>query len=61
LFKAQTMQKIRSEVMGSVWKVEVKPRQAVQEGDTLVIVESMNMEIPISAPSAGVVRELCVA
>ena len=51
---------VRSEVTGSVWKVEVVVGQVVNEGDTLVIVESMKMEIPITAPVTGVVRELFV-
>ena len=55
------MHKVRSEITGSVWKVEVTVGQSVSEGDTLVIVESMKMEIPVCAPSAGVVTELCVA
>lgn len=55
------MHKVRSEVTGSVWKVEVAVGQSVQEGDTLVIVESMKMEIPVSAPAKGVVREILVA
>ena len=55
------MHKVRSEVTGSVWKVEVTVGQSVSEGDTLVIVESMKMEIPISAPASGVVSEILVA
>lgn len=55
------MNNIRSEVSGSVWKIEVTVGQQVQEGDTLLVVESMKMEIPISAPSAGTVREIFVA
>ena len=55
------MHKVRSEITGSVWKVEVAVGQTVAEGDTLVIVESMKMEIPISAPAAGVVAEIFVA
>jgi len=54
------MHTIRSEVTGSVWKVEVAVGQAVNEGDTLVIVESMKMEIPVTAPVTGIVRELFV-
>jgi acetyl-CoA carboxylase biotin carboxyl carrier protein len=54
------MEKVRSEVTGSVWKLEVAPGQAVAQGDTLLIVESMKMEIPVTAPSAGVVREVMV-
>jgi len=55
------MHKVRSEVTGSVWKVEVVVGQSVGEGETLLIVESMKMEIPISAPANGVVSELLVA
>jgi acetyl-CoA carboxylase biotin carboxyl carrier protein len=55
------MHKVRSEITGSVWKVEVALGQSVSEGDTLVIVESMKMEIPISAPASGVVTEILIA
>jgi biotin carboxyl carrier protein len=55
------MGKIRSEVSGSVWKVEVVVGQKVNEGDTLVVVESMKMEIPVTAPAAGTVTEILVA
>ena len=55
------MHKVRSEITGSVWKVEVAVGQSVAEGDTLVIVESMKMEIPISAPAAGIVADIFVA
>ena len=53
--------KVLSEVSGSVWKVEVAVGQAVAEGDTLLIVESMKMEIPVAAPAAGLVQEIFVA
>ena len=55
------MAKIRSEVSGSVWKIEVTVGQQVNEGDTLVVVESMKMEIPVTAPAAGTVTEILVA
>lgn len=55
------MHKVRSEVTGSVWKVEITVGQSVSEGETLLIVESMKMEIPICAPVSGVVSELLVA
>jgi acetyl-CoA carboxylase biotin carboxyl carrier protein len=54
------MYQVRSEVTGSVWKVEASVGQRVDEGDTLLVVESMKMEIPVTAPVAGVVRELMV-
>ena len=55
------MKKVLADVTGTVWKVEVALNQQVAEGDTLLIVESMKMEIPISAPDAGVVREIFFA
>jgi acetyl-CoA carboxylase biotin carboxyl carrier protein len=53
--------KVLSEVAGTVWKVEVAVGQTVAEGDTLLIVESMKMEIPVSAPKAGTVAEIRTA
>jgi acetyl-CoA carboxylase biotin carboxyl carrier protein len=55
------MTAVRTEVAGSVWKVEVAVGQSVAAGDALVIVESMKMEIPIEAPAAGTVVEIRVA
>lgn len=55
------MNKVHCEVSGSVWKVEVQAGQVVQEGQTLLIVESMKMEIPVDAPASAVVAEICVA
>ena len=55
------MHKVRAAITGGVWKVEVALGQSVSEGDTLVIVESMKMEIPISAPASGVVTEILIA
>ncbi|SDI16397.1 MULTISPECIES: biotin/lipoyl-binding carrier protein [Bradyrhizobium] len=45
----------RSEVSGFVWKIETAPGQRVAKGDTLVLIESMKMEIPIIAEADGVV------
>ena len=55
------MQTLHSEVTGTVWKIEAPVGTAVAEGATIVIVESMKMEIPVCALQAGVVRELHVA
>jgi len=52
---------VRSEIAGSVWKVEVSVGQSVAEGDVLIILESMKMEIPVEAPSPGVVECVHVA
>ncbi len=55
------MNTLYAEVTGTVWKIEAPVGTAVAEGDTVVIVESMKMEIPVCAPCAGVVREIHVA
>lgn len=51
---------VRSEVTGSVWKVETRPGTRVQAGETLLILESMKMEIPVEAPQTGAVAEVLV-
>lgn len=52
---------VRSEIAGSVWRIEVAPGQAVASGDVLVILESMKMEIPVEAERAGTVSALLVS
>jgi len=47
-----------SPVSGSVWKIASAPGQSVKAGDTLVLVESMKMELPVTAPMDGVVTQL---
>ena len=54
-------QEVKAEVGGSVWKIEVAVGQAVAAGDTLLVVESMKMEIPLDSPVAGTVLEIRVA
>ncbi|AFK61943.1 biotin protein [Advenella kashmirensis WT001] len=44
---------VLSEVTGTVWKIVVNDGDTVQEGQTLLIVESMKMEIPVEAPAGG--------
>ena len=51
---------IESEVTGNVWKVETTTGASVAEGDVLLVLESMKMEIPVEAPAAGTVAELLV-
>jgi biotin carboxyl carrier protein len=51
---------VESEVTGNVWKVEVEAGAQVEEGDVLLILESMKMEIPVEAPAAGTVAEVLV-
>lgn len=54
------MTEVRAELVGNVWKVEAREGDRVEEDDVLVILESMKMEIPVTAPSAGTVREIRV-
>ena len=51
---------VESEVTGNVWKVEVEAGASVAEGDVLLILESMKMEIPVEAPASGTVAEVLV-
>ena len=53
--------RVRSEIAGSVWKIEVAVGDTVAEDDPLVILESMKMEIPVLAESPGTVTRLAVA
>ena len=52
------MADVQAHITGTVWKIEVAAGQQVAEGDTLVILESMKMEMPIEATDAGVVKEI---
>ena len=52
---------VKSEIAGSVWKIEVAVADAVAAEDPLIILESMKMEIPLLAPRAGIVRRILVA
>jgi biotin carboxyl carrier protein len=54
------MTEVRSEMAANVWKVVVNVGDAVSAGDTLVILESMKMEIPVEAPATGTVQQVAV-
>ncbi len=51
---------VEAEMVANVWKVLVQSGQSVSEGDTLVILESMKMEIPVEAPTGGTVTAVNV-
>jgi acetyl-CoA carboxylase biotin carboxyl carrier protein len=51
---------VRAEMVANVWKIVASQGDAVADGDTLVILESMKMEIPVLAESAGTLTELRV-
>jgi acetyl-CoA carboxylase biotin carboxyl carrier protein len=52
---------VRAEMVANVWKVLVSEGDHVEDDDTLVILESMKMEIPVLAETAGVITKLHVA
>lgn len=51
---------IKSQMTGSVWKVEVQVGQEVAEDQEVVILESMKMEVPILAQEEGIVTEVLI-
>ena len=55
------MADIEAHITGTVWKIEVALGDAVAEGDTVAILESMKMEMPVEAEDEGTVKEIVVA
>jgi acetyl-CoA carboxylase biotin carboxyl carrier protein len=49
---------VEAHITGTVWKIEVSVGDTVDEGDTVVILESMKMEMPVEAEDPGVVKEI---
>jgi len=54
------MPEVRAEITANVWQVRVVVGQMVDVGDELVVLESMKMEIPVTAPVAGAIAEIAV-
>lgn len=54
------MTKVSAPLTGTVWKLEVAVGDLVEEGQTVVVLESMKMEMPIEAPCAGKVTDIAV-
>ena len=52
---------VESEVTGNVWKILLEVGADVAEGDVIMILESMKMEIPVESPVAGTLVELKVS
>ena len=52
------MADVAAHITGTVWKIEVKVGQKVSSGETLVILESMKMEMPVEATEDGTVKEI---
>jgi acetyl-CoA carboxylase biotin carboxyl carrier protein len=51
---------VEAHITGTVWKIEVEIGDSVEEGDTVVILESMKMEMPVEAEDPGTVKEIRV-
>ena len=49
---------VEAHITGTVWKVEVQVGDEVDEGDTVVILESMKMEMPVEAEDSGTVKQI---
>jgi acetyl-CoA carboxylase biotin carboxyl carrier protein len=54
------MATVRAHITGTVWKIEVRPGDAVSVGQVVVILESMKMEMPVEAEQAGTVTAVHV-
>ncbi|CAB4876664.1 unannotated protein [freshwater metagenome] len=52
------MPDIEAHITGTVWKIECQVGDQIAEGDTVAILESMKMEMPVEAEDAGTVREI---
>ena len=54
-------EEIKAHITGVVFQIVAKAGDAVAAGDPVIVLESMKMEIPVEAPSAGTVKEISVA
>jgi acetyl-CoA carboxylase biotin carboxyl carrier protein len=52
--------KVVTDVAGNVWKIVAKVGDKLEEDDTIMIMESMKMEIPVTAPKDGTLKEILV-
>jgi len=60
LQRSEAVVEVKAELVGNLWKIVVDVGQRVEEDDTLMILESMKMEIPITTPITGTVTEIRV-
>ncbi len=51
---------VKSEITGTVWKLMKQPGDKVEAGDTLIVIESMKMEIPVITEDGGTLKEILV-
>ena len=52
------MSEVEAHITGTVWKIECAVGDQVEEGDTVVILESMKMEMPVEAEDPGTIKEI---
>jgi acetyl-CoA carboxylase biotin carboxyl carrier protein len=52
------MAEIEAHITGTVWKIEVAVGDDIEDGDTVVILESMKMEMPVESEDDGKVAEI---
>jgi acetyl-CoA carboxylase biotin carboxyl carrier protein len=57
-FPGGTVADVEAHITGTVWKIECRVGDVIEEGDTVAILESMKMEMPVEAEDAGVVKEI---
>jgi acetyl-CoA carboxylase biotin carboxyl carrier protein len=51
---------VKAELVGNLWKITTEVGQQVEEDDTIMILESMKMEIPVLSPVSGTIKEFLV-
>lgn len=51
---------VKSEITGTVWKLTKQPGDKIEAGDTLIVIESMKMEIPVITEDGGTLQEILV-
>lgn len=51
---------VKSEITGTVWKLMKQPGDRVDAGDTLIVIESMKMEIPVITEDGGTLKEILI-
>jgi acetyl-CoA carboxylase biotin carboxyl carrier protein len=54
------VERIKSEITGKVWKLTAKPGDRVEAEQTIMLIESMKMEIPVMVPTGGVLTSILV-
>jgi len=49
---------VEAHITGTVWKIECEVGDEIEEGDTVIVLESMKMEMPVEAEDSGTVKEI---